>query len=139
MGRNRIPTAIQDAKGAFIHKPSRKREDEPTSDRPLGDAPRTMSKEERKVWKQLAAQLLPGVALESDRLLFALLVRLATKFHAGTQMMAAETAQMIQLSSKFAMNPADRSKVVVAKPKESALAKFLQQRSAKAANASPIQ
>jgi hypothetical protein len=43
-------------------------------------------------------------------------------------MMASETAQMITLSSKFAMNPADRSKVNVEKPKSSSLSLFLADR-----------
>jgi phage terminase small subunit len=128
MARNRLPTAVQDAKGAFIGKPSRRRDAEPTTDRPLGNAPPFLSKEEKKVWRDLAKQALPGVLFESDRLMFALLVRLATKFYTGSQMMASETAQMIQLSSKFALNPADRSKVAVEKPKQSTLAAFIAKR-----------
>jgi len=129
MGRNSIPTAIQDAKGAFLKDPQRKRTQEPTTDRPLGEPPTYLSKDERKVWRELAKQALPGVVFESDRLMFAVLVRLANKFYTGVAMMAAETAQMIQLSSKFAMNPADRSKVAVEKPKQSALASFMAKRS----------
>ncbi len=128
MGRTRTPTAVLDAKGSFIAKPSRRRDTEPSTDRPLGQAPKFLNKDERKVWKELAAQALPGVLFESDRLMFAVLVRLATKFQTGAPMMAAETAQMIQLSSKFALNPADRSKVSVDKPKQSALAAFMAKR-----------
>ena len=125
MGRHRIPTSIQDAKGAFLKDPQRKRPNEPGTDRPIGNPPTYLSKPEKKVWKQLAAQALPGVLMESDRLLFAVLVRLANKFYTGAAMMASETSQMIQLSSKFAMNPADRSKVSVEKPKQSGLSLFL--------------
>jgi hypothetical protein len=45
-------------------------------------------------------------------------------------MMAAELAQLITLSSKFAMNPADRSKVSVEQPKKSSLALFLAKKQA---------
>lgn len=128
VGRTRTPTAILDAKGSFIGKPSRRRAAEPTTDRPLGNPPTALSKDEKKVWRDLAKQALPGVLFESDRLMFAVLVRLAAKFYSGVPMMAAETAQMIQLSSKFALNPADRSKVSVEQPKQSALAAFITKR-----------
>jgi hypothetical protein len=130
MARNRTPTSISDAKGSFITHKNRRRPDEPTVDRPIGNAPTSMSKDERKVWKQLAAQSCPGVLMQSDRLMFAVLVRLAAKFYTNGPMMAAETAQMITLSSKFALNPADRSKVSVEKPKTSSLSTFLSRKTA---------
>ena len=130
MGRNRVPTSILDGKGSFIGKPSRRRPDEPTTNRPIGNPPTYLSKAEKKTWKQLVAQALPGVLMESDTLLFAVLVRLATQFSSGVPMMAAETAQLITLSSKFAMNPADRSKVSVEQPKKSSLALFLAKKQA---------
>lgn len=132
MGRNRTPTNILDAKGGFITHKDRKRPNEPTTDRPIGKPPIYLTAAERKVWKQLEQQALPGVLLESDRLLFALLVRLANKLYTGQDMKAAETAQLITLSSKFAMNPADRSKVSVEKPKQSALSLFLAKKQPKA-------
>jgi hypothetical protein len=98
-----------------------------------------MTAEEKKVWKELAKQALPGVVFESDRLMFAVLVRLAAMFYAGVPMMASQTAQMIQLSGKFALTPADRSKVAVEKPKQSSLAKFMQQRTATKAPTQTIQ
>jgi hypothetical protein len=130
MARTRTPTSILEAKGSFLTHKNRQRPNEPTVDRPIGNAPPSMSKDERKVWKQLAKQACPGVLMESDRLMFAVLVRLATKFYANEPMMAAETAQMITLSSKFALNPADRSKVSVEQPKKSSLSTFLARKSA---------
>ena len=128
MGRARTPTAILDAKGGFITHKNRQRPNEPTVDRPIGSAPKWMSKDEKKVWKELAGQSCPGVLMVSDRLIFAVLVRLSAKFQSNQPMMASETAQMITLSSKFAMNPADRSKVSVEKPKSSSLSLFLADR-----------
>jgi len=89
-----------------------------------------MSKAERKVWRELVGQCAPGVLMESDRLMFAVLVRLASKFYNHEPMMVMETNQMISLSSKFALNPADRSKVSVEKPKASSLSLFLAKKSA---------
>jgi hypothetical protein len=122
---HRQPTAILEAKGAFIAQPGRARPLEPTTDRPIGDAPEYMSEAEKKVWAELVAQSCPGVLFESDRLMFAVLVRLATKFQSGKEMKIMETNQMMSLSGKFAMNPADRSKVNVEKPKTSSLSLFL--------------
>jgi hypothetical protein len=139
MARPRTPTAILDAKGSFIAKPSRRRDAEPTTDRPLGNPPTCLTKDEKKVWRELAKQALPGVVFESDRLMFSVLVRLAAKFYSGVPMMAAETAQMIALSGKFAMTPADRSKVAVEKPKQSALAAFMARKSSAKPESSTIQ
>jgi hypothetical protein len=125
MGKNKTPTAVLDAKGTFITHKDRQRPNEPTTDRPLGNPPSELSKDETKRWKQLASQALPGVLFESDRLMFAVMVRLATKFYNNEKITVAETAQMITLSSKFAMNPADRSRVSVAKSAKSGLAAFL--------------
>lgn len=128
MPRNRTPTAILDAKGGFLTHKDRQRPNEPISDRPIGNPPTSLSKEEKKVWRDLVKQACPGVLMESDRLMFAVLVRLATKFYTNAPMMAAETNQMITLSSKFAMNPADRSRVAVEKKPTSSLSSFLQNR-----------
>jgi phage terminase small subunit len=128
MGRNKTPTAILDAKGSFLKHPDRARPKEPVSDKPLGSAPKWLSKEEKKVWKELAKQALPGVVLESDRMLFALMVRLANKLYTNQEMRVGEMSTLITLGSKFAMNPADRSKVVVEKPAESVLDKFMARR-----------
>lgn len=128
MGRNRIPTAIQDAKGAFIKDPQRARPDEPTSDRPLGSPPAylKLNSEEKKLWKQLAKKLLPGVAFESDELFFADLVRSTLKWINREPMTSAERSYRLNLASRFALTPADRSKVSVGKAKkEGKLAKFM--------------
>ena len=126
----RTPTAILDARGSFINKPSLRRPNEPTVTNDIGTAPTSMSKEEKKVWKELVKQAPPGVLKESDRLLFAVLVRLATRFYARQPMLVAECNQMIALGSRFAMTPADRSRVQVEKAPESKLSQFLQKKPA---------
>jgi phage terminase small subunit len=125
MGRPRIPTAIQEAKGAFIHDPQRARPLEPKSDKSIGSPPKNLSPTEKAEWKSLVKQIPPGVLKESDRLMFGLLVRLASKLHSGAAMMVGETNQLISLSGKFALTPADRSKVSVEQPKKSELGDFL--------------
>jgi phage terminase small subunit len=126
MGRLPKPTAVLDASGAFINHPDRKRPNEPQADRPLGSPPKYLSPEEKKIWKEISAKLLPGVAFESDREAFEMLVRLTHKMRTNfAAMMASDRAQLINLYARFAMTPADRSKVQVAAPKEGQLDKFL--------------
>jgi hypothetical protein len=128
MGRNRTPTSILDAKGAFHQNPQRKRLNEPTSDRSLGSPPKYLSKELKKIWKETAKRLPPGVALESDRDAFEMMVRLTHSLRSGLPMMAAERSTLISLWSRFAMTPADRSRVSVDKPAESKLDTFMKKK-----------
>lgn len=133
MARNRIPTAIQDAKGAYIVNPERKRENEPkTVDAELlGSPPTRLTKEQKKVWNEIAKRMLPGVVFASDRDAFELMVRLTVRMRAEdhtkeeTLMTAAEKTLLVSLWSRFAMTPADRSKVQAEKKPESKLSKFL--------------
>lgn len=138
MGRNRKPTAILDAVGAFIINPQRKRPNEPKSDRPLGTPPKYLSKEEKKIWKEIAKRLLPGVGLESDRDAFELMVKLTYRMRTNDpNMLGADRNLLVSLWSRFAMTPADRSKVTVDNPKESALSTFMKRR--KEASAPPAE
>jgi hypothetical protein len=130
MARNRTPTAILDAKGAYLINPQRERGHEPTSNKSIGAPPKCLSPDEKKTWKLLLKQSLPGVLMESDTTLFLLLVRLTTKLYKNEPMMVGEMSQLISLGAKFAMSPADRSKVSVDKPKESSLSAFLNRKSA---------
>jgi hypothetical protein len=124
MGRPCTPTAVLDARGSFLKNPGRKRLNEPTTDRPLGDPPTHISHEQSAVWLDLADELLPGVGKRSDRTAFELLVRLVAKMRDGTQRMSEMTA-MVSLLGQFAMTPSSRSKVAVEKPAESSLSAFL--------------
>jgi hypothetical protein len=135
MGRNRTPTAVLDAKGAFIANPQRQRDAEPTtaSSDPLGSPPTRLTKDQKKVWKEIAKRMLPDVVFASDRDAFELMVRLTVRMRAEdysnpsleTIMTAAEKTLLVSLWSRFAMTPADRSKVQAEKKPESKLSQFL--------------
>jgi phage terminase small subunit len=127
MSRPRTPTAVLNTKGTFLKHPERKRTGEPTTDRPLGGPPKHLDDEQRKTWQEIKRQLLPGVAKHSDRVMFEALVRLVTKMRLGT-LSAQGLNQMIQLSSRFAMTPSDRSKVIVDSKPESKLQNFLKRK-----------
>jgi phage terminase small subunit len=131
MGRNRTPTAILDAKGAFIANPQRKRTQEPKTQGAsgLGRPPKYLSEPQREIWKELAKSMLPGVALESDRDAFEMMVRLTDMMrNRFDEMRAADRVQLASLWSKFAKNPADRSKVAAEPTKESKLDAFLKKK-----------
>jgi len=126
MSHPHTPTAILDAKGAFIVNPQRRRPGEPKSHRPLSKTPpKFLSLPEKKVWKELYKQIIPGVVFESDRLLFTLLVRLATKLYNNEHLLGTEMSTLISLGARFAMTPADRSRVVVEQQKTSKLDQFI--------------
>jgi hypothetical protein len=88
-----------------------------------------LTAQEKTVWKLLVKQSLPGVLFESDWALFISVVRLTTKNMYNPPLLVGEQAQLTSLGSKFAMSPADRSKVSVDKPKESSLSAFLNRNS----------
>jgi hypothetical protein len=133
MPRNRVPTEILDAKGAFLANPQRKRDNEPTtaSADPLGPPPTRLTKDQKKVWKEIAKRMLPGVVFASDRDAFELMVKLTVRMRTEdhtkqeTLMTAAEKTLLVSLWSRFAMTPADRSKVQAEKAPENKLAQFL--------------
>jgi hypothetical protein len=129
MARIPMPDSVQDMKGAFALHPERAHPNEPKPDGPLGPAPAYLSKEEKVVWRELARNLIPGVAFHSDRLPFEALVRVASKMrHNWEKFKATDMAALISLSARFAMTPSDRTKVSVAKPKASAISKYLSPR-----------
>src|SRR4051812_42554446 len=97
MPRNKVPTAILDAKGSFIQNPSRKRPNEPTGENGLGSPPRYLTDALKKIWKETAVRLLPGVALESDRDAFEMMVRMTETLRSGETMMASDRTTLISL------------------------------------------
>ena len=61
MGRIPIPTEILDTRGSFLKHPERRRPNEPYETRPLGSPPKYLSDEAKKLWKEIAHNLPPGV------------------------------------------------------------------------------
>ena len=83
MGRTPVPTEILDSRGAFLKHPER-RPNEPYETRPLGSPPKHLSDEAKKLWKEIAHNLPPGVGKVSDRHAFEMLVRLMAKERADS-------------------------------------------------------
>jgi phage terminase small subunit len=127
MSRPRTPTAILDTKGAFLANPQRKREGEPQPAGSIGSAPKHFSQDEKKIWREFVRTLAPGVGKSSDRLAAELIVRLILKERART-ITSTERGHLILLVGRFGLTPADRAKISVEAPRESALQRFLNRR-----------
>ena len=113
MGRIPVPTEILDTgRGAFLKHPERRRPNEPQETRPLGNAPRCLAAEQKKLWVEIAHNLPPGVGKVSDRHAFEMLVRLMAKERADS-INNNERGQLIKLLGSFGMTPADRSKISI--------------------------
>lgn len=139
MSRPRTPTSILDTKGAFLAHPERKREREPQPLGSIGSAPKFLSHDEKKIWREFVRGLAPSVGKSSDRWAAESLVRLKAKERVGT-IRGNELAQLTSLYGRFGMTPSDRAKVSVEVPKESKLQRFLTRRNTSAStNLTPIQ
>ena len=112
MGRIPVPTEILDARGSFLKHPERRRPNEPQEARSLGNAPRCLTAEQKKLWAEVAHALPPGVGKFSDRYALEILVRLLAK-ERGDSINNNERGQLIKLLGSFGMTPADRSKISI--------------------------
>ena len=113
MGLNRTPTAILEARGSFINHKNRKeaRAGEPVVAKKLGSPPKTLTDEQKKLWREFSKIVPPGVATYADRWAVEIVVSTMAKFRAGA-ITGAETGQLTSLLSRFGLTPADRSRVV---------------------------
>jgi hypothetical protein len=129
-GRPRKPTALLEATGRFLHDPQRRRarEHEPKIVGALGEPHRDLNRQEKRIWRELAGELPPGVAGNSDRLAFRKLVRLESLSRQGVTKVTEEQLLRSYLAA-FGMTPSDRNRVTVmpVQPslKDDPLAEFL--------------
>src|SRR5439155_1496905 len=112
MGRIPVPTEILDTRGAFLKHPERRRPNEPQETRPLGNAPRCLAAEQKKLWVEIAHNLPPGVGKVSDSHAFEMLVRLMAMYR-GDSLNNYERGQLIKLLVIFGITPTDRSKISI--------------------------
>lgn len=112
MARPKTPTNIHVLRGTGKVHPERmhERENEPKDDRPLGNPPKSLSAAEKKVWREIIGDAVPGVLAQTDRLAVETAARLGAKIRTGDAT-GAEYGQWIRLLSLFGFTPADRSKI----------------------------
>ncbi len=126
MSRPRKPFNELLASGAMAHDPQRfrDRQPEPISDEPLGDPPPHFDAAQRKVWRELAKNAIPGVLCSADRIAMELLVSLVVMSRKGTAK-AGDRNTMVGLMSRLGMTPSDRTKLVAKPQKQSENDEFL--------------
>ena len=150
MGRPRKPTKLKILQGNPGRRPINKNEPQPEAF--TGEAPKNLSRAEKKIWEQCAPGLLEmGFLTTLDVLEFARYCQFQAQYEAAMkfleengltydykglacpfpQVSIAKTfgALARQISAKFGMTPADRSGLKCSKPKEkSAFDKFLEKK-----------
>ncbi len=125
MAKPRTPTNILEAKGAFDRHPDRRREreNEPQVTEPIGDPPEFRTPEELQAWIDIVTWCPKGVLFQPDRIAVERMARILALDRQG-RASDAQGRALDALLGKFAMTPADRSKVQVHKPKESTESKW---------------
>jgi len=119
MSRPRTPTKILEARGTFRKNPARKREGEPEVKDPLGAPPEILSPEEVSAWMEVADMTPMGVLTRADRLEVEFAARLVVKIRANFDKVNITALRHLHtVLGKFGMNPSDRSKLSIEKPKD---------------------
>jgi phage terminase small subunit len=110
----RKPTAVLKLSGSSSKHPERlkARDREPQADPTLGNVPRHLDADQKKIWAELVDQIPPCVATKSDRMIIEIAVRMVCKLRNGT-IMASELSTLTRCLSQLGMTPADRSKIHV--------------------------
>lgn len=129
MGRPRKPTALLETAGAFAKNPQRRiaRQGEPIPTGELGEPPACLDREEKAAWRELAAELQPGVAGNCDRSAFEELVKLKVGARRH-RLSGTEQGLLLSYLSKFGLTPSDRSKVRAAQVEVDPLSDFLERK-----------
>lgn len=106
-------------KGAFKKDPqrARARENEPKDDRKLGSCPKHLDPAQRKAWREIVRTAIPGVLTAADSITVEMAARLVAKMRAGT-ITVTEMQSLKGLMGAMGMTPADRSKIIMPKPKD---------------------
>jgi phage terminase small subunit len=121
------PTAILKLNGTIAHDPAKyaKRAAEPVPDGELGSPPRHLTDAQKKIWKEIAATVAPGVLTIQDRVSMEVLSTLVSELRAGT-LTTQRLGILMSTLSRLGLTPVDRAKVSVApkKTEDSPFAQF---------------
>jgi phage terminase small subunit len=114
LGRPRKPTALLKLSGSADKHPERlaARANEPQPDPNLGNCPSLLTKEQKKIWKEIVSEIAPGVLTKTDRKQVEIAVRLLERIRKGTDR-PSDISNFQKCLSMLGMNPVERSKVSV--------------------------
>lgn len=119
MARPKTPTRILDARGSFRKHPERRRDGEPEVKNPLGAVPESLTSGEIACWNEIVSYSPVGVLTEADRLAVELAACLLAEFRDDRAGFAAGKMGRLQsMLGQFGMNPSDRAKLSIEKPKD---------------------
>ena len=113
------PTAVAKLKGADKHNPQRYRgrAKEPKPELGIGECPDWLDGETFIVWKELEAEIAPGVLTRQDRQPFTVLCSLLAEFRGDPKgLNAAKLGIINSISQQFGMTPSSRTKVSTIDP-----------------------
>lgn len=112
MARTRKPTALLELNGTIAQRPARyakqHRENEPVVEDGIGNPPKTLSTEAKKVWSELR-KTVPWLTI-ADRVVFEAVCKLTVKLRSDTYK-CQDLSILSNLLGRLGMTPADRSKV----------------------------
>ncbi len=118
MPAHRKNIEVHKMSGATAKNPQRFRDRQaaakPTAE--LGKAPKHLSPDEKKAWKEIASIIPPGVLANTDRIALEIGSRLLVKFRSGELAKASEVSCLLSLLARFGMTPADRNKIGTTQP-----------------------
>jgi phage terminase small subunit len=115
MPAHRKPLAAHRLSGATKKNPQRfrARENEPTTNAPIGEPPKHLTADEKAVWKEVVKVSPKGILTNADRLLLEVACRLVTQFRVGLLLRASEIATLLNSLGRLGLSPADRAKLNV--------------------------
>ena len=129
MSRPRKPTNILELNGAFAKNPKRglARANEPEPVGEIGAAPEYLDENEKACWHEIVKMCHAGSLCSADRLILEHGARILAALRASKEY--GNVRLMVRLEAtlgKLGLTPADRSKISITKPKETAnpFAKF---------------
>ena len=119
MGRPRTATKILEMKGAFKVNPERKRPAEPEVTAPFPmDAPNDYDGYQLEAWNEIVGCVPDGVLTGADLPSVKMVVLLYAEFlEKGVKMPSVNMNRLATDMGKLGLNPADRAKLSVEKPK----------------------
>lgn len=119
MGRHALPTSIKEARGSYKNHPERRPDGELQPLEGIGPAPDSLVVE-AFIWDEVVEMLPAGVLGNTDRVALETMCKLIFKMRFDfDNMTAAQLGKLETFLARFGMTPADRSKIVMPKKKDS--------------------
>jgi len=109
MARHPQPREVAELKGAFKVHPERYRNEVPTSDMPLGQAPEYMSEEAKAIWFEVEGMAVRGVLKAPHRLIVEILANGFAAYRKNPDDFPAnKMGHLISCCARLGFSPADQ-------------------------------